>query len=326
MSCTTLYAFRERGGTWTFSAEKYGQVDVSSPDSVRAHLHRPTHEASLGGWLCRGVLVDSTRRLARFHACHSDPWAASIREWERLVQASVEWEGWDVGYAWGGHDELAEILGHAATALPVAQTVELLPLPARHSRYDAVSHRLEYDEEPVHYIERSEGAALVTVIGADCRGRHHAVQACQESARALLGMGPTLADALADATVWPVLEEVSSSWGIIVDLTKQALGFWGIRCTPAQVAQVADRHPGWTLQRLMEGYAEQLARAGVDPTPWCLGAGLPWPEDGLPAELFPYLKGESPPGLVRRCMPAMTSEVTTYEQVSCSIGWDWWSP
>ena len=100
ISCTTLYAFRERR-RWTFSTEKYGQVDVSSPDSVRARLHRPTHEASLGGWLCRGVLVDSTRRLARVHACHSDRRAAGIREWERSVQASVEWEGWDVGDAWG---------------------------------------------------------------------------------------------------------------------------------------------------------------------------------------------------------------------------------
>lgn len=316
MSCTTLYAVHGADG-WAFRAEKFGLVDVSSPQAVLERLRGLNPALELGGWMCRGQLIDEARRLVRFHSCHHELSQAGLREWERAVQASAAWKGWDVRFAWGGHAELSQRAGTAVEPLPVAEAVPLAALQSSHCRYDALAHLLDFDEEPVEYARFNDKLCLVSVVDSDGHARHHAVAADEQPAAGILAMGPDLVNALSDATVWPVIEEVSSSWGVLIDTPRREVGFWGIRCTPAQVEQLAQRHPGWTVVRLVEGYADQLARSGVDPAPWCLGAGLPWPDGELP----PALDSAS----VRRPMPTVTAGVVPCTQVGHSIGWDWLS-
>ena len=310
MSCTTLYAVRQPDG-WTFSTQKYGLVDLSSPDAVHGLLGQTTRVMTTGGWLCRGLLVDATQKLARFHSCHHELNHPTSRAWERSVQDAVAWAGWDVRFAWGGNDELAERLGESAPPLAVASEVHCATIHPRHCRYSAATHQLDYDEEPVLTATFSERPAMVTVVSADGRGRHHAVLATWESAQELLGMGPGLADVVSGSPVWPTIEEdQSGGWGMLIDQQRRELGFWGIRCTPGQVAALAKQHPDWTVTRLVEGYAAQLARAGADPAPWCVGAGRPWTLQR------PYTRS-------RRPVPARRPGVTACREVAHSIGWDW---
>lgn len=272
MGCTTFYAVRE-GTEWVFGLEDNGLVDLTAPSVARSLVGQTMTVACPA---CRGLLVDSVRRVLRFHSCHEQVCHPVARAWERSVQGAPQWVGWDVGFAWGGHAELAEMLGQPAAPPEPAEVVQP-SLDARHCRYDAAAHRLDYDEEALQIAQFLERPALVTVIAVDGRSRHHAVLALAEEALGLLARGPKLADAVAEFPVWPsVDEDVEQGWGIVVDRQRREVGFWGIPCTPGQVAELRRRH-GWRFVRLTEGYADQLARSGVEPGPRCVGAGLPWP-------------------------------------------------
>ena len=315
MSCTTLYAVRGPDG-WTFSVEKYGLVDVSSPRAAARLLRRPTREVAPGGWLCRGLWVDPDQRLVRFHSCHHQIHHPRARAWERSVQESAAWTGWDVRFAWGGNAEISELLGESTPPLHPATKVDPAPISPRHCRYDPTAHHLDYDEEPVSYTTVTDAPCLVSVISSDGRARHHAVMAHEESARGLLALGPGLAERLRNTPVWPAIEEdITEGWGILVDGRRREVGFWGLRCTPGQAADVAARYPGWSVVRLPDGYADQLARTGTDPAPWCVGAGRAWPD------------APPPPGMTApmpsRCMPAVSKDVQACTTAAHQIGWDW---
>ncbi len=319
MSCTTFSAFRDRSG-WRFSVEKYGPVDVSAPRTARRRLERldrlSPHPPTLGGWLCRGLLVDDRERRLRFHSCIHERRPAIEAAWERTIRAQPAWEGWDVRFADGGANELAELLGQAVPPLPTEPTRTPWPTADwRHTRFDAQRHQLEFDVEPVELATLDEAPGLVTVVDDQRRSRHHAFAFGRDEATRAWARGPQLEELLAAAPAWPTGDEDHlGRWGILLDRPNRRLGYWGLRVTPGQAAALEAQHKGWSVQRLDNGYADQLAAAGIAPGPFCLGTGRPWPEGRLPALL------ERP---MDRPMPSPAHDVVPCREVGVSIGWDW---
>ena len=126
-------------------------------------------------------------------------------------------------------------------------------------------------------------------------------------------MGPALGDAVQRYPVWSPVEEVNlRGWGIVIDTECRELRFWGIPCTPGQCASLSQRFQGWRYVRLEEGYAEQLAQSGTDPTPWCVGLAAEWPTGG-----------DTPEPSGTRHLPPVRSEVHPCTVRGHAIGWDW---
>ena len=120
MSCWTGYLLRDEDGSCFFSCVKRGDCLITDDNlraAVIAAIRRdgvPLVGATAGGFndsCCQGVAIDVPHQRYRYFPC-----APSVRRNEicdAQVRAAPAWRGWDAGLAWGGREDLVDLLPEA---------------------------------------------------------------------------------------------------------------------------------------------------------------------------------------------------------------------
>jgi hypothetical protein len=291
MGCWTAYLLRDDDGSVGFAWRKYGAWLITDADHrtdlvswIRREGTALDDEPSrlLGPGYCQGVALDLPGRRYRCFGC-----ASTIRRNEaadRRVRAAPAWAGWDAGLARGGREELGEVIPAARAAIepyPLADhSLSDLLLGGRDRwfvSWDAERFEIGVLDDPASADWVEQGCGLITVVTSDLRVLDYRVTSRHSDADELLPWlthGPPLVDALLALAPFPVAWEYQVDAGALIDLDRRVLRYWSRRFVPARLlAAVRAAWPGWSLERLPYGHAEQLALTGR-PDPEALDDGI----------------------------------------------------
>jgi hypothetical protein len=228
------------------------------------------------GWYCQGVAIDLRARVFRAFPCPLRGHHKGSLDL-RLRTAPV-WSGWDAGFAWGGREELAEVVPGARRVIapyelevrPLAE----LPLGDRDQwfsawnadRFELVVHD---DVASADWYDSYDGRDLVSVITTDLRVLDYRLLpdttgSWTDTVLPWLVHGPPLVDTLRGQAPYPFpSDEEFTGAGLIIDLDQRVLRYWTNDYIPVRLlADIRAAWPGWDLQRLRYGFAEHLAVTG----------------------------------------------------------------
>lgn len=255
MGCWTAYVLRDADGTCWFSGVKWGDWDLTDEASraeVIASVRRdgmPVEEVEPGyldGWYCRGLAIDVPGRVYRVFVC---PLKNHHHESVDLrVRSAPLWSGWDAGFAWGGREDLGEVVPEARQVI---------------APYDLWFRPLEeLDFEESQWDE----CDLVTVVTPDRRVLDHRLARYYSGADTVLPWlveGSGFVDVLLARDAHPVQVEGLVNAGVVIDMDRRAIAYWTPDYVPMRLlADIRTAWPGWELRRLPYGFAEHLAATG----------------------------------------------------------------
>jgi len=290
MSCSTAYLLRDEDGSCRFAAQKYGTWLITEADTwadLVAWIRRDgialTGESTrfLGGVYCRGVALDLPGRRYRFYSCN--PTTRHNEAADRRVRAAPVWAGWDAGLARGGREELGEMI---PAARHVIEPYHVAPSPLADLLlddrdrwfvgWDAEALEIAVLDDPASADWAAASCDLVTVVTPDLRLLDYRIAtrySDSDTLLAWLGHGPVLVDALLAQAPFPLPWEQLVDAGALIDLDRRAVRYWSRRSISAGLlAAVRAAWPGWPVERLPYGHAEQLALTGR-PDPEALDHG-----------------------------------------------------
>ncbi len=253
MGCWTGYVLRDEDGTCRYTSEKWGDWQLAD-EAVRAEVidrvrrdGTPVEKIS-SAWFtsgnCRGAAIDLRERVFRAFTC------GLKREHEESLDRRIRtrWPGWDAGLAWGGREDLGDVLPEARH---VIDPYDLWFRPLA----DLELEESDWDE-----------CDLVSVITPDLRVRDHRLARHHADADTLLPWlvhGQGFAGALGARNPHEIQVEGLVHAGLVVDVDQQALSFWTPGYVPARLLTlVRAAWPGWDVRRLRYGLAEHLAVTG----------------------------------------------------------------
>ncbi|MDI2125449.1 hypothetical protein [Yinghuangia seranimata] len=282
MSCWTAYILRDKDGRCLVTAEKQSWWDLSRADDVAGMVEMvrragiPAHdERALGfvdTWHCQAVAIDLIERRVRHFRCgaflHGAAHADSFAAW---FAAAPVWSGWDVGYAWGGRQELLDAVPQAAPAVaPDDPSPADVPLAALCSRdewfvaWDAGRHEIT-----VRYAETSadwflSAYALISVIRPDNAVLDYRLD-YWTVVDWLARHGDSVLPVLSAEPPYPLPEEATATpgAGVVIDVAARRVRYWTTdRVPPAVHERVVAAWTGWRTDRLPYGYPGHLACTG----------------------------------------------------------------
>lgn len=287
MECWTAYLLRaEDGSCWTMG-DKWGDwFLLEEDDRVRIVESILRHGTAVGddrardhmdSWFCRGVVLDLVTRRHRFFGCDPKfprPHVAYRESLTARLTSAPGWSGWDVGYAWGGHEDLVEIVPEARPVVaPPADLTDLEAVPLE----DALTSRDDwfagwdpgrreisvlFDETSADWFDPAD--AVVSVIGSDGTVLDYQL-AVHHIMPFLARHGASLTAALSAVAPYPLPAEETVRAGVVVDVPARRLRHWTPDGVPPQLAaKVAAAWPGWLVERLPLGFVGHLAATGGD--------------------------------------------------------------
>lgn len=259
MGCYTGYLLRDEDGASWFAETKYGVWQLVDDAERAMVVDRVRGEGRLldgtSGPLftastCRGVALDLRDRVFRCFPCEGmDDHSESV---EQRIRTAPHWAGWDAGLAWGGREELGDVV-------PAARHV-IVP-------YDLTFRPLA--ELPFGDRERDEGD-LVSVVTAARQVLDYQLARTYADADNLLPWlvhGDRLVDALRAEEPYE-LPWYDVDGGVVIDLGRRVLSYWTDGFVPPRLlAEVRAAWPGFEVRRLPHGLDEHLAATGRNDQP-----------------------------------------------------------
>lgn len=258
MGCYTGYVLRDDDGSSWWAETKWGVWEPADEaarteiiDWVRADGSLLTEEGPVRfrDSTCRGVAIDLRDLVFRTFPCSlKDVHPESL---DLRIKKAPHWDGWDAGVAWGGREELGDVVPGARHVI---------------EPYDLTFRPLA--ELP--FADRDEWALdegdLISVVTADLQVLDYQLERTYDHADTLvpwLVHGAPLVDALREQAPYEVPWEDSVDAGVVIDLDRRVLGYWTDGFVPARLlADIRAAWPGWDVRRLRYGLAEHLATTG----------------------------------------------------------------
>jgi hypothetical protein len=227
-------------GEWTLYDGRWApqMLDVVAfgPDYAVRHIR--AYDESETGWTDPasaegGVLVDVDRRRMLFFG---EELASTMNERRAILDVlPTMWPGYDVGWAYGGTDELVDYMG-----------------AERHWERGRAGVKLSRVGE---YADLSQ---LVSVVQPDGELRMRQLQWGYSAA----WRGPAMLDSLPYKGVKQLRARTIPESGVHVDLGRRAVGVW----TTSEARGLFDLMPelwrGWRIECWDDGYEEQVLRCG----------------------------------------------------------------
>lgn len=276
---------RDTDGSSRYRHVKWGTwqlLDEGGRAEVIAELRRdgaPIDEVEPGcfdGWCCRGVAIDLQARVFRAYSCPGDDHHRESLDL-RFRTAPV-WAGWDAGFAWGGREELGEVIPGASPVVAPYRGLEVPPLAElpfgerdegfstwNADRFELVVHS---DVADANWYDWYEECDLVTVITSELRVLDYRffteTRDWTDTLLPWLVHGHPFVDRLRGQTPYPFPGEGEGvRSGLVIDLDQRVLRYWPNGYLPTRLlADVGAAWPGWDLRRMRYGFAEQLAVTG----------------------------------------------------------------
>lgn len=260
---------------------------------IRAH--EPEPELGYGGWTDPvwadgGVVVDLDRQRMLFFG---EELATAMNERRAMLDVlPLMWPGYQVGWAYGGTDELVDYLG----AEP----------PWDSGRQGVQSELAEV---------RSGLCHLVSVVDANGRLRMWPLKWGYSAA----WLGPTMIDTLPGRGVTRMRRDTIPESGVHVDLGTNSVGVWTTREARGIFDLLPERWPDWKTECWDDRYEEQARRCGgalrlpdID-----LVAGVEEVRDWLHKRVFQSF-ADSPAGAIARLAAVFAAEGLPEPSISSS--------
>ncbi|MFF9788319.1 hypothetical protein YWIDRAFT_00404 [Streptomyces sp. SceaMP-e96] len=284
MSCHTAYFLRDRDGScWTVT-EKWGTWDLvgeSDRDALIEWIRLagvPGNDGSVRealdtGYFCRGVAFDLVTRRHRFYGCGLWSRGADYHEVFAKRRAMARgWADWDVGYAWGGHEDFVDMPPGLGPVEPAATSADgNAPSPAAARLTSREGWFVDWDparlQISVLYHETSAEwfaltDAMVSIIGTDRVVRDFQLHV-DDAIPWLAEHGEPLTTELLAHDPYPLPEEGVAGSGAVIDLLSRRLQYWTAEAVTSQLrAKLAAAWPGWRIERLPLGFIGHLAGTG----------------------------------------------------------------
>jgi hypothetical protein len=258
MGCYTGYLLRDDDGTCRYAETKWGTWQLESGarrdeviDWVRSdgRLVDKNSQSRFPASTCRGVGIDLRDLVFRAFPCYLEDFHQESLDLR--IRTAPHWEGWDAGFAWGGREELGEVVPEARHVI-VPYDVPFRPLT-----------ELPFDERDDWPWDE---CTLTSVITPDLRVLDYRLTCPDDDIDTLLPWlvhGASLVDALGEQEPYPLPEEESTAAGVVIDQDRRVLHYWtGTVVPPRLLADVKAAWPGWDVRRLRYGLAEHLAMTG----------------------------------------------------------------
>ncbi|WP_147339357.1 hypothetical protein [Actinomadura spongiicola] len=276
---------RDTDGSCRFRHVKWGTwqlLDQDGQAEVIAELRRdgtPLDEVEPGyfdGWYCQGVAIDLKNRVFRAYSCPGDN--HHRESLDLRFRTAPAWAGWDAGFAWGGREELAEVIPEASSVIVPYHGLEAPPLAELPfgerdqgfstwdaDRFELVVHR---DVADAGWYDWYQECDLVTVITPDLHVLDYRFftefREWTDTLLPWLVHGHSYVDELRGQTPYPFPGEGERvRAGLVIDLDQRVLRYWPHGYVPSRLlAAVGAAWPGWELRRMRYGFAEHLAVTG----------------------------------------------------------------
>jgi hypothetical protein len=274
---------RDEDGSCWFTHEKWGTwliVDDESRSAVVGWIRRagrPLGQAAAGRFddaLCAGVAIDLRARRYRGYPCYTTFSVAGNESADRRIREAGVWAGWDVGFAWGGREELADVIPQARPVVAPYRMAHLSQrAPAISSRegwfagWDPARLHLTVSDDPCSADWYDPGDAFVSVVRPDLTVLDYRLDTASvgvDDLIASLRCGPSFADRLLAEAPFPVPgTDVYSTAGVVIDMDQRALGYWTKWTVPATLlSDLGQAWPGWRIHRIRYGLAGHLTATG----------------------------------------------------------------
>jgi hypothetical protein len=255
MGCYTGYLLREIDGSVRFATTKHGHwtlVDdtrrAEVVDWVReeGRLVDAADRATFDSTTCRGVALDLRDKVFRCFPCYADD-GVHKESLDMQIRTAPHWEGWDAGLAWGGREELGEVIPEAR------HVIEPFDLGYRPLADLPIADRDTYDGN------------LVSVITEDLQVLDYQFKRDYNVDVDLLPWlvhGPALVDALRGEAPFELPWEDPDA-GIVIDLDRRTVRYWTEDVVPARlVSEVRTAWPGFDVRWLPYDMTGHLAATG----------------------------------------------------------------
>src|SRR5262245_43012545 len=118
MSCYCAYLIREADQSSWCSLQSGRQsilTRAEDRDSLLARMRENRNPGAaspsdgyVDGAVCQGYLLDFVTRRHRFYPCSSE--GTPLDQLDQTIRSAAIWEGWDAGIAFGGREELGELV------------------------------------------------------------------------------------------------------------------------------------------------------------------------------------------------------------------------
>ena len=169
--------------------------------------------------------------------------------------------------------------------------------------YDPVHHVLRVDADMMFEADHwGQYGALASVVKPDGRVLDYGLDL--QEILLLLTLGPDLLEGLAGVAPYPMVTEDDVDAGIVLDQVRRQIRFWTREnASPACIADLSERWPGWELKREPLAFAGHLHATGRTGEGLIWGNGLPWP--ALYEKLHPEVLVRSPPARPCAYLPAV---------------------
>ncbi|MER5968880.1 hypothetical protein ABT112_03880 [Streptomyces sp. NPDC002055] len=278
MGCWTAYALRAEDGTSWIMREKWGRWDLTDATDrmrlVESVLRGGTRVGDgrarvlLDGPFCCGAALDLVAHRYRYYGC--DPPDAHYLDCHARRRASAsDWDGWDVEYAWGGRDDLADMVAGAEPAATEAETgpdlCDAVPLTSREGWFvgwDPGAWRISVLHSEIIADFLAPAEAVVSLIRADHTVLDHQLT-LREVVPWLARHGESLTGTLPAHAPYPMPMEETVNAGVVVDVPARRLRYWTTEPVPSRLtARTAAAWPGWRVERLPLGFVGHLAATG----------------------------------------------------------------
>ncbi|MEU6780144.1 hypothetical protein ABZ912_13135 [Nonomuraea angiospora] len=280
MGCWTGYLLHDADGTCWYEVRKWGDwliTDSSALTEVVTSIRRDGIQienvtpGDLDGACCRGVALNIPTRRYRCYPCRTSVPGNEVID--REVRTAPVWANWDAGLAWGGREELVEVVPEAERLVwpydVVVPPPERVPIASRKGwfvTFDTDRFELEvlHDESSADWY--LQGNHLISVVGTDLTVRDYRIDCTWERTDTLLPWlvhGQRLIDSLWAEDPFPVPLEENVLSGAVVDLARRELRYWTDMFVPSRLlTQLRAAWPGWQVERLPYGMAGHLAITG----------------------------------------------------------------
>jgi hypothetical protein len=258
MGCYTGYLLRDDDGSSWWAETKWGAWNLTDEaarteviDWVRADGSLLTSEGPVrfGASTCRGVALDLRDLVFRTFPC--DLKGIHHEGLDMRIRKARHWDGWDAGFAWGGREELGDVVPGAR------HVIEPYDLSFRPLAELPLADRDEWALDEGH---------LISVVTADLQVLDYQLERRFTDADSLLPWlvhGSALVDALREEAPYETPWEDSVDAGVVIDLDQRVLRYWSDDVVPSRLlADVQEAWPGWPVRRLPYGLAGHLAATG----------------------------------------------------------------
>ncbi|WP_157762137.1 hypothetical protein [Nocardia yamanashiensis] len=278
MSCSTAFVLRDADGRCLLMGQKQSWWDLTRADHLAEALAAirqvgvPAERASsdfLGRYHCNGFALDLLEKRCHLYVCGEGQGATYFDSYAARFGAQPLWAGWEVRYAWGGHEELALAIPQAAGAvspdLRPPATSSSTPFFSRDEWFidwDPVRREITVRESEWSADWQDSPCAVLSVIGTGNAVLDYRLED-EYVLDWLAEQGASGVAVLDREAPYPLPHESLAHAGAVIDTAAKRLSYWTFTLSrPALHDYVVDAWPGWRVERLPFGYACHLAVTG----------------------------------------------------------------